>query len=290
MGKAFRRTFLVVLILIVAYFGSILYFFSKSHGMNFSSESNGDNTSILVLGVDSLDSTNGENSRSDTIMVLNYNKPKNQVSLLSIPRDTKTAIEGRKYQEKINHSYAYGGVELTLKTVNNLLGTDIRDYVVVDYNLVEKMIDVLGGVEVDVPQEMKYEDPTANPPLYIDLQPGLQVLNGNKSMQFLRFRGYPTADLGRISAQQAFMGALMKKVKSPLTLVKLPFIMKTYSENSNSNVALGTIANIMLNAMKTPMEQVQTVMLPGEPQTIKGVSYYIMYENQTRELINGILN
>ncbi|NLY20814.1 MAG: LCP family protein [Tissierellia bacterium] len=293
MKKAFKRTFLITLILIVVYFGSILLFFTKSHGMNFfSGESgeNGNSTSILMLGVDSLNSNDGGNSRSDTMMLLNYNKGSNTFSIVSIPRDTRTVIPGRANKERINHAYAYGGAELSLQVVNNLLGTNIKNYLVVDYGLVEKIVDVMGGVKVEVPQDMHYEDPTANPPLYIDLKQGEQVLNGDESLQLLRFRGYPTADLGRVQVQQAFMSSFLGKVKSPLTVAKLPLLVKAYGENSNSNVSLNTLFNLFMGSLKVSDDGIQGYTLPGEPQMIGGVSYFINYDQQSRELIDQIMN
>lgn len=245
-----------------------------------------DSINFLLLGVDSLDSQNASNTRSDTIMLFNVNKSNGDISILSIPRDTRAPIEGRKYKEKINHSFVYGGPELTMDTVSNLLGIDLEYYVVVDYSAVEELVDIIGGVEVDVPMDMHYEDPAADPPLVINLNKGLQKLNGDESLQFLRFRkGYATADLGRIEAQQSFMKSLVKEVASPVNVIKIPKFYKIYNDNINTNIPFETIASYGLKFYKYDFDRVESRTLPGESKMINGRSFYVHQEISTEELV-----
>ncbi|MDU5185340.1 MAG: LCP family protein, partial [Peptoniphilus harei] len=173
--KAFFTTIILIIILALGGFAAYYYFFEGEDADKI--DEGGENLQFLMLGVDSLDSKKADNARSDTIMVVNLDGKTGKVNIISIPRDTYTKINGYK-KTKINHSFKYGGSELTLDTVNKLLGTDIKYYVTVDYRFVEDVVDKIGGVEVDVPIDMKYEDPTADPPLTIDIKAGRQNLKG----------------------------------------------------------------------------------------------------------------
>ncbi|MDF2521431.1 MAG: LytR3 [Clostridia bacterium] len=172
----------------------------------------------LLMGVDE--------GRSDTIIVVRYNKNTHQIAMISIPRDTRVDIPGYGY-EKVNAAIGKkGGAALAMKTVGNLLDIPIHHYVKVDFRGVEKIVDILGGVKIDVPPGMDYEDPAQN--LYIHLKPGVQVLNGKDSLKFLRFRsGYVDQDLGRIKAQQKFINAFIDKLTSPSVILKAPTLINT---------------------------------------------------------------
>lgn len=286
--KAFLLTFLL---LTLAFVGVTGYFLVKSHVQNpveFIEEMQKPekNIQFLLLGVDSLKSKGAENTRSDTIMLVNFNMEKGNINIVSVPRDTRTPIKGRKYKEKINHSYNYGGAELTLNTVNELLGTEIKYYLTVDYTFVKDIVNTIGGVTVDVPMDMKYEDPTATPPLYIDLKKGTQRLNGDEALQFLRFRkGYIDQDLGRVQAQQQFVSAFIKELKNPKNIIKVPSMLNSYDRNTQSNMPLSAIGKMGLNMRSFSSENINTTTLPGEPKTINHLSYVILNESGTEKVL-----
>ena len=238
-----------------------------------------------MLGVDSLDSRKADNARSDTIMVVNVDCKSGKVNIISIPRDTYSSIKGYK-KTKINHSFKYGGSELTLDTVNNLLGTDIKYYVTVDYRFVEDVVDKIGGVTVDVPLDMNYEDPTADPPLKIDIKEGTQTLKGNDAIGFLRYRkGYPDADLGRVKAQQQFMSSLLSKMKEPKTLLKAPLLMSSYVNYSENNIPAKKLAKIAIKMRGITSEDIVTNTLPGIPKYMGGVSYFVPDDNKIQVML-----
>ena len=250
-----------------------------------------DSISFLLMGVDGENSKENENVRTDTLMVFNVDKDSGKISILSVPRDTRTPIKGRKYQEKINHAHVYGGDRLTLDTVSDLLGIDLEYYVVADYNFVKEFVDLVGGVEIDVPMDMHYEDPYAEPPLYIDLKEGLQKLDGDESLQYLRFRkGYKNADLGRIDAQQTFVKSLVKQSIKPINLLKAPQMVMAYNDYINTNIPLGTIIKYTSSFYKYDLDKMNTQTLPGEPKMVKGVSYFIHYEEKTKELVKEMFD
>lgn len=292
--KRFFKSFIVTLLLIVVFFvGSTVYFLFKNHienpGDMISELKNSDkNVEFLLLGVDSLDSSKAESARSDTIMVVSMDLETGNANLMSIPRDTYAKIEGYNNQ-KINHSYNYGGSELTLKTVNTLLGTNIPYYITMDYSFVEDIVDIIGGVTVDVPVKMDYEDPWADPPLSIHLESGVQNLNGNQALQFLRFRkGYANQDLGRVQAQQQFVSAFIEKVKSPSTMIKGPMLLKSYDRYTESNMPFSQVVKIGINVRKFSTDNISTDTLPGYPRYQGGVSYFFIDQKKTDSILQSM--
>lgn len=250
-----------------------------------------DDITFLLMGVDSNDVFDSSGSRTDTMILCKVDKSTGKISMLSIPRDTRVRIRGRKNEEKINHAHAYGGPELAVKAVKDLLGIELEYYVKVDYQIVKEFVNLIGGVEVDVPMNMKYSDPTANPPLYINLKKGLQVLDGDKALQFLRFRkGYADQDLGRINAQQQFIKAAIKKTLSVENIGKVPKMIKSYYDNVETNIPLDLILKFAVNAKDFNTDQIQMATLPGEPQYISGVSYYVANEEETNMLVEQLFN
>lgn len=286
--KTFFKSFFITLLLILILGGSIggYYYYKTSKDPDVSSLKN---LQFLVLGVDSLDSKNAENTRSDTIIIGNFDLEKGKLDLVSIPRDTYAEIRGYKKQ-KINHSYNYGGSELTLATVNNLLGTDIKYYLTIDYKFVMDVVDSLGGVKVNVPLNMDYEDPTADPPLYIHIKEGEQVLNGTDAVGFLRFRkGYKSgSDLERLGAQQEFMRALFTSLKSGKTIIKAPMLFNAYINDTQNNIPKNYLLKLAMAATKLNMENINAQTLPGYPKYIKKVSYFIVDEDEANNLLTNL--
>lgn len=278
----FRAFFLSIIIFSIGYIG-IMFMDNTS---NILSDEDSESVNFLLLGIDSQDVSKNGNTRSDTIMLFNVNKDTGEINILSIPRDTRVSIEGRKYQEKINHSFAYGGPDLVLSTASNLLGIDIEYYVVADYNFVKQFVDLIGGVEMDVPVDMQYTDST----IKIDLEAGNQVLNGDQALQYLRFRGYPTADIGRVGAQQKFMKAMISQAITPKNIIKVPQMLGAYNNNIETNMPSSIVAKYGLRAGKYDLANINAVTLPGEPAYINGVSYYIHYEEQTKSIVQEIFN
>lgn len=160
--------------------------------------------------------------RTDTIMIFQFDPALGRLTALSIPRDTRIYINGRR-PEKINALNTIGGPLLLKKVLEDLLDIKIDRYVLVNTKSVEKAIDSIGGVEVDVPRDMKYSDKTDG--INIDLKKGKQILNGNQTVGFLRFRKTATADIGRIERQQLFLRALRKKLSEPTVLARGPVVM-----------------------------------------------------------------
>lgn len=228
--------------------------------------------------------------RTDTIILCKFNYETGEISMLSIPRDTRTHIRGRRNQEKVNHAYAYGGHKLTMETVSDLLGVDLEYYVTVDYEAVKEIVNAIGGVEIDVPRRMYYQDLSDSPPLVIDIQPGLQKLNGDKSIQYLRFRSYPEGDIGRVEAQQVFMMEFIKQTLQPRNITKIPKMINTYFDYVDTNIPITSMLKAVPSINDIDFANIRTERLQGDTPTIEGISYFIPYEAETRQTINEMFS
>jgi LCP family protein required for cell wall assembly len=194
--------------------------------------------------------------------------------VLSLPRDTRTYVRGRL--TKLNEANQEGGPALTAEAVSDLLGgVAIDRYVRINVQGVEKLIDALGGVTVNVPQDMKYQDDSQH--LYINLKAGEQALNGNQSLQFLRFRYDAQGDIGRIQRQQMFMRALTEQTLNPATITRLPKILSVIQSNVDTNLSVEELLALVGYGAQTNRSNVQMLMLPGtfsRPQDF-ALSYWL---------------
>ena len=295
MKKTFFKTFFISIIAFsVVWSGFIYKTVIKAEGEQEAYNSNfidrlvdGKNDiTFLLLGVDSRDIAKDASTRSDTMMLCRLDKATGDISILSIPRDTKARIRGRKNEEKINHAHAYGGPELSVKAVKDLLGIDLEYYVRVDYKLVKEYVDLIDGVDVYVPMDMRYSDPIANPPLYIDLKKGQQTLDGDEALQFLRIRkGYANQDLGRINAQQQFVKSAIEKTLRPSNIANVPQMIKSYYDYVDTNIPLDVIMKFAMKAKNFKIDNIQMATLPGDGEYINGVSYFILDEEESNKMV-----
>lgn len=243
---------------------------------------------VLVLGLDAgvLEPHTGHlPERTDTIMVVTFDPEKKRAGILSIPRDTRVSIPGHGL-DKINAAHAYGGTDLAIKTVENLLNIPIHFYVKINYAGLTKLVDALGGVKIDVEQDMKYVDRAGG--LKIDLKAGPQMLDGAKAEQYLRYRNQ-TGDLGRIGRQQKFVRALAEQVFSASTLLKIPELARIVSENVETNMTPAQIVYYANLARQVDLAQVPVETLEGSAQYIGGVSYYLVDREKIGDQVAKVL-
>ncbi len=236
---------------------------------------------IMVMGVDRRSDDVG---RSDTLMTVTINKTQGKAEILSLPRDTRVAIEDNGY-DKINHAYAYGGSSLTRKTVESLLGVPMDYYILIDVKAFERIIDAMDGVDIDVEKRMYYEDPwDDNGGLVIDLYPGMQHMDGEKAIQYVRYRD-GEGDIGRISRQQHFMKAVMEKMLSPSILPKLPQLVEEIRSAVETDMPLTemvALAQLMPSIREQGME---STMVPGTPAFLDDISYWLPNIMKLREIV-----
>ncbi|WP_416197241.1 MAG: Transcriptional attenuator, LytR family [Sporanaerobacter sp.] len=239
-----------------------------------------------------------EGIRSDTIIFISFDPKLKKVDMISIPRDTYIYRKGYEEaeQRKINAVYASHGASGVKKVVSHILeGVPVHHYIMIDYKGVEKIVDSVGGVEVTVPFHMKYKDPTAKPPLYIDIPEGKQLLNGKKSVEFLRYRKdnvgknrYSDGDLGRVKAQQEFLKSFIDEALS----IKMPLVIKTSFDYIKTDVSLAEALNYGKSALAMGSEDFNFTTLPGvgtyKKVKNKQLSYFIYDELMVKEIMENI--
>ena len=222
---------------------------------------------------------------SDTMLLLRFDPADDKLTVLSIPRDTKTEIEGHGLR-KINEANYHGGPALAADTVSNLLeGVSIDRYVRVNVQGIEKLIDALGGVNVYVPKDMKYTDHSQH--LYINLKEGQQHLNGEKAIQFLRFRYDNYGDIGRVQRQQMLMRAVVEQALNPKTIVKIPEILKVIHSHIDTNLTVNELMALTAFAGKKDRSDVKMLMLPGDfnrPEENE-LSYWLPNQRSIKEMM-----
>ena len=230
-----------------------------------------DKSIVLIMGVDKREDDVG---RSDTLMIATIDPRLDQATLLSIPRDTRVKIRGLGY-DKINAAYSYGGVDLTESTVENFLGIDIDHYVMIDTSSFVKIIDAIGGVDIDVEKRMFYEDPwDDNGGLVIDLYPGQQHMDGKTAVTYVRYRD-SEGDIGRVKRQQAFMAACMDKITSPEIVPRIPKIVREIIDAVETDMSLRQLLELAGSLKAAQQNGLETDMVPGYPLYIDDISYWI---------------
>lgn len=233
---------------------------------------------VLLLGV------NG--GLTDTIMLASFDKKVKHVDVISIPRDTyyhRAGYNGAA-EDKINAAYRKDPLNSAKAVSDVLLGMPINYYVVLDYKGVEKIVEAMGGVPMDIPFNMKYNDPYDKPPLKINLPKGYRVLNGEEAVQFLRYRkGYTEGDIGRVKAQQEFVKSAFKQCLSK----DLPKVVKVAAENVETDISVGKAVELAMNAVGIQADDITTYMLPGTPQS-QAPWYVIPDAKGTAEMLEKI--
>ena len=248
---------------------------------------------ILICGTDD------DGTRTDTIIIAHLDANDHTVALLSIPRDTPVATGGGGLM-KINSVYAGGGkdgMERLAARLKDLLGFPVDGYVLVDLEAFQKTVDLVGGVEFDVPMDMNYEDPSQN--LYIHLQKGLQTLDGEQAMGLVRFRkGYATQDIQRTQTQQQFLKALAKQFLKALakqclsvsSLTKLRDFADIFSQYVTTNLTTGNMVWFGKELLSCDFDNMKTYTAEGEGAMINGVSYYPLYAGKLLSVVNEAFN
>jgi LCP family protein required for cell wall assembly len=302
MKKIFKQVIIWVLVVVIVVTGYFIFVVAKN--LSFINQGTGEqiplnlskNTNILILGTDQR--TEDEPSRSDTIILVNIDPKTKEINLISIPRDARVDIPGHGY-DKINSAFnsAYfedGGVELSTKTVENLLGLkeeSIPYYVVVNFQGFEKVIDALGGVTINVRERMVYYSRAGD--VKIDLKPGIQHLNGEQALEYARFRYDAYGDFtldeegnvhGRIERQQELIKAVIDQTKDIRTLWKFPAIAKAVGEAVNTNLTPSQITKLALLLKDLSSQDIKTINCPGKPEYIDSISYIIPDYEKLKEI------
>ncbi|MDR7594392.1 MAG: LCP family protein [Armatimonadota bacterium] len=219
---------------------------------------------VLVMGVDVTLNNRRQPvnlARSDALLLVSFDPATRTASFLSIPRDTRAAIPGHRGWWKINAAYALGGPELTIRTVEQLLGVRVHRYVKLGPQSFARLIDAVGGVWVDVERDLQYEDWWAG--LRVDLKKGRQLLSGEQAMGYARFRHDPLGDIGRVQRQQKVVHALFQRLKEPQTWLRAPQILRAVAENTQTNLTPHEVATLGWFLSRLAPDRIRTETLPG---------------------------
>lgn len=210
-------------------------------------------------GYDSL--VNSFDGLADTMLMMRFDPSNQRIALMSIPRDTRTNVNGKL--TKINEANRDGGPAMSAQATSELMGgVGIDRYVRINVQGVEKLIDALGGVKVNVPKDMKYQDDSQH--LYINLKAGEQRLDGDKALQLLRFRYDDQGDIGRIQRQQMLMRALVEQALNPATIARLPKILSVIQSNVDTNLSVEELVALVGYGAQLNRSNIQMMTLPGD--------------------------
>jgi LCP family protein required for cell wall assembly len=220
---------------------------------------------VLVLGSDAV------GGNTDVMFAVQVENGLTRIT--QVPRDTyvETSQHGVL---KANALYGVMGPVAAKGTVTELMGVPVERYLKVNLAAVSKVADALGGVEVDVPKRMVYQDRTQG--LYIDLYPGPQVLRGEALEGFLRFRHDELGDLGRMERQRLVINRVFGKLAQPATLTRLPALLKIAGEDIHTDLSPLEITQLMATMAHTKLS---TQRLPGREYWADDLSYWMPNSN-----------
>lgn len=220
-----------------------------------------DRVNILLLGSDSRESNKNERPRSDSMIVLSIDPVTKQAAIMSILRDTYVKIPG-KGENRINAALAFGGPNLAMKTVSDLLDIPIQYYVYTDFEGFISLVDAIGGITIDVEKDMKWTD-SADKHMYdIDLKKGVQHMDGKTALQYVRFRHDNLHNIGRSDRQRQFLNAVFDKMKSFSSIVKLPIILNKVEPYIETNIQPADMTKLARLALSVNTSDLQSVQLP----------------------------
>ena len=226
--------------------------------------------SILLLGVDERENDKG---RSDTMVVLTVNPTQESTKMISIPRDAYTEIAGLEKSDKINHAYAFGGVEMAMETVEKLLDIPI-DYVVqINMEGFKDIIDALNGIKVD--NDFAFED----------FMEGEITLSGDEALEYVRMRkDDPNGDFGRQNRQKQVLKSILAKTASANTLFNYPKIFDALGDNVKTNMSFSEMMDVQSNYRSAINSIEQINFERGGGETINGIWYYMMDDGELADV------
>ncbi len=229
--------------------------------------------SVLMMGVDERE---GDRGRSDTLIVLTVNPQTKTTKMLSIPRDTRTEIIGKGFDDKINHAYAFGGVEMSMDTVENFLDIPIDYYMQINMEGFQDIVDAVGGVTVNNDLDFNYGGE--------HFPKGEILLNGEKALKYSRMRYEdPRGDFGRQSRQRQIIQGVIRKGASFSSLTKFDEIFEALGKNIKTNMKFDEMVDIQSN-YKDAGKSIQQMEVTGSGTKIDGVYYYIVSEEEKQKL------
>ena len=242
---------------------------------------------ILLGGLDD------ENGGSDTNLLIAVDAKNGQINVVSLPRDTLLNVSWSV--KKLNNAYHHGGFTQTMAEVSRLLGIPVDHYITVDLKAFVELVDAIQGVDFEVPVNMDYDDPAQN--LHIHYSQGLQHLSGQQALEVVRWRqnndgtGYPTADIGRIGTQQAFLKAAARQMIQPSNWDKISEYAAIFDKWVDTDLELSNLIWLGEQALTAGSDNITFQTLPGDGAGYyKGGSYYVLDRDAVLEMVNRYFN
>lgn len=241
-----------------------------------------DRVTILAMGVDHT----GNHGLADTIIVAAVYPKTGEISALSIPRDSRVLIPGVGTR-RVNEAHVYGGAALMNDTIELLLGIPIDYHIEVDLDGLVSLVDAIGGVELEVEKRMYYRDRSQD--LLIDLQPGLQRLNGKQAMGYVRFRHDAQGDLGRIERQRKFLRAVATELLSPKNVTRMPKLAQAFVQTVDTDLSVRDILYLKKMVEQAGPQGIRMATLPGRPARVHGASMLVLDQEEVQRTVDRVL-
>lgn len=246
---------------------------------------------VLIMGLDLVPEATRNSpevlaGRTDTMMLVRLDPAHKTLNVLSIPRDTQVLMPGYGVM-KINQANVIGGPSLAARVVSsNLNDVPVDRYIRVSTEAFREIVDLIGGVEVFVPEPMYYSDYTQD--LHIDLAQGWQTLDGEQAEQFARFRDDSYGDIGRVQRQQQLIRALRDRLISPAIIPRIPQVIRIAQRYVDTNLSLEEMLALVNFGLQLDQEAFRMVMLPGRFSTEDEyvASYWIMDEDASERVVS----
>ncbi|PGW14844.1 LytR family transcriptional regulator [Bacillus cereus] len=234
--------------------------------------------SILLMGTDQREN---ETSRSDSLMLFTLNPQKKSMKITSIPRDTYTEIIGKGKKDKINHAYAFGGIDMTVKTVESFLNVPVDHYIEVNMAGFKDIVDAVGGVDVNNDLEFTSRDQ--------HFAKGNIHLNGETALKYTRMRYEdPRGDFGRQMRQRQVIQAVIKKGASVSSLTSYGDVLKAIEKNVKTSLTQDQMFDIQKN-YKDCMQNSEEIQIPGDGhKAADGIWYYYVPDAAKQDITNRL--
>jgi polyisoprenyl-teichoic acid--peptidoglycan teichoic acid transferase len=230
--------------------------------------------SILLLGVDHRP---GDRGRSDSMIVMTVNPNTNTTKMVSIPRDTRTEIVGKGKEDKINHAYAFGGIQMSVDTVENFLNIPIDYYLEVNMEGFKDIVDAVGGVDVNNDLDFTYEG--------VHFKKGSLHLNGVDALKYSRMRKLdPRGDFGRQMRQRQVIEAVIKKGATISSLTNYQSILKAIEKNLVTNFDFNEMMSIQKD-YRNAAKNIQETQINGKGTKIDGI-YYLQVPQEEQNYLS----
>ncbi|WP_240344039.1 LCP family protein [Paenibacillus sp. SYP-B3998] len=318
--KIFKRTLLVIVLLLIAvagYYSYSFYSFAK-HISNKSGNTQGggnplisqslkekgdkytppkwegkQRVNILLLGGDSRGMKKNEIPRSDSIMLASIDPVTKKAYLFSILRDTYVKIPGEG-EDRINTAIATGGPNLAMKTVSDLLGIPIQYYVYTDFKGFMALIDAVGGIDLEVEKDMKYSDSEDDHIYDINLKKGMQHLDGKTALQYVRFRHDALSDFSRTERQRKFLTAVAQKMQTTSSIIKLPKILNAMDPYIDTNLSVTDMLKLGTLGYEAKTDGIISSQLPPSDllieKNVRGAAVITANKDKLQRYVKELFN